>query len=50
MARFNFHLEAEQKLFYQKAAAVAGYKELAPWIRMVLEREAQRVAEQQGRE
>ena len=36
--RINFELEEEQKLFYKKAANVAGYKELAPWIRMVLDR------------
>ena len=50
MTRINFELEEEQKLFYKKAANVAGYKELAPWIRMVLDREVKRVAERQGRE
>ena len=48
--RINFTVEDKQKLLYKKAASVSGYWELGPWIRMVLDREVRRVAEQQGQE
>jgi hypothetical protein len=46
---FGIMLTKGRITLYQEAAKYIGFRELAPWIRMVLDREVKRVAEQQGR-